>query len=307
MNHGALWYQPLYRETALVILAFLFVISGALFFLRTKSLRMTAAWASLKSWIFITPLLLGVMGLKWPYPLVFLVFLAIFGAKTFFRMVGMYHRSWFVWTTYLFIFTQGFCVYYQNFELYNLMPMIFLGIIAGIPLLRNSYRHMIQYVALTLLSFIFFGWGFLYMGHLLTLDYGIYIAIYLYILVEFSETVSISATKLYGKIKMFDNITTRVSVEGVFTSLLLTLIMAWGLRHLLPDRSEKYWVAAALVAFFFGRSGDLILSVIRRDLGIKETGVFIIGRDDILARIDKLLFAAPIFYYVYQLLPAVKI
>ena len=80
---------------------------------------------------------------------------------------------------------------------------------------------------------------------------------------------------------------------------LFALLLGWGMRHLLPDRSEMFWIMSALIAAIFGRFGDLILSVIRRDLGIKNTGVFIFGRDDILTRLEKLIFVGPMFFYTY--------
>jgi phosphatidate cytidylyltransferase len=79
------------------------------------------------------------------------------------------------------------------------------------------------------------------------------------------------------------------------------------MRHLLPDRSERFWVAAGLVAAIFGRMGDLIINVIRRDLGIKNTGIFIIGRDGVLTRVDKLIFVGPMFFYLYIFLQQVTI
>ena len=42
------------------------------------------------------------------------------------------------------------------------------------------------------------------------------------------------------------------------------------------------------------------MTMIRKDLGIKDSGnVFIIGKDDIIARVDKLIFVAPIIYYLF--------
>ena len=54
-----------------------------------------------------------------------------------------------------------------------------------------------------------------------------------------------------------------------------------------------------LIAAIFGRMGDLIINVFRRDLGVKNTGIFIIGRDGILTRVEKLIFVGPMFYYIY--------
>jgi len=296
----------MYQQTAGLIIAFLIFVSVMLFLLQRNSPRFQAAWASLKSWMFAAPMLLVIGGLPFPWTLIFLVFVSVSAIKTFFRMTGMYHRSWFVWITYIFTIGLGFCIHFGWEELYNLMPMIFLLTLSTIPFLRNSATHMIQYCALSLMGFIFFGWGFMHMGKLITMEKGVFITMYIYMLVEFCEAVSLATTRLIGKVKLWDRITTRMSVEGIFTATLMTLLLAWAMRHLLPDRSEAYWVSAGITAAIFGRSGDLFLSVIRKDLGIKPSGVFIIGRDDILSRVDKLVFAAPAFYYVLLLLKELR-
>jgi phosphatidate cytidylyltransferase len=70
------------------------------------------------------------------------------------------------------------------------------------------------------------------------------------------------------------------------------------MRHLLPDRSDKYWLASGLLAAFGGLVGDLVMAVVRKDAGVKTVGPFIIGRGDFLQRMDRLIFVAPIFYFV---------
>lgn len=217
-------------------------------------------------------------------------------------MVGIYHRSWFVWATYLFMVALGYSTYKEFHGVYNVAPMIFLGLISIIPIIRNSATHMVQYMALSLMACIFFGWSFLHLGRLLILDGGVFLVIYLFVLSEFSENVSLAVTRLGGKLKPFNKINQRVTIEGVTASIVLSLVLAWAMRHLLPDRSEQFWIAAGLTAAIFGRFGDILMSVIRRDLGIKDTGVFIFGRGDILSRTDKLIFVGPMYYYIFMLL-----
>ena len=86
--------------------------------------------------------------------------------------------------------------------------------------------------------------------------------------------------------------------EAFFIAAPLTFLLAFSFRHLLPERSEQFWIGSGLAAVLGGSLGDLVLSVIRRDLGIKDVGVFIIGRGDLLSVMDRLIFVAPIFYYV---------
>jgi phosphatidate cytidylyltransferase len=44
------------------------------------------------------------------------------------------------------------------------------------------------------------------------------------------------------------------------------------------------------------------MSVVRRDLGVRIMGAFILGRGDFLHRMDRLIFVAPIYYYIMQFL-----
>jgi len=127
-------------------------------------------------------------------------------------------------------------------------------------------------------------------------------AIYLIILTEVCDNLYLSLSRHIGKVKLFSGITPRRNLEAFLIAIALTLVVAWGLRHLLPDRSEKFWIASGLVAALGGSLGDLTLSVIRRDLGIKDVGVFIIGRGDLLTIMDRLIFVAPIYYYVISYL-----
>ena len=293
-----LWHHPLYQQTVLIVLVFLFSLGLALFFLRNRGISFQAAWASLVSWLFAAPILFTLVGLKPPWPMVVLTLAAMFGAKTFFQMMGMYHRSNFVWTTYLGLIGLAFCIDWKLRELFNVMPMIFLGVICLIPILRNSAKQMIQYLSLTLLAFSFMGWSFMHLGWIWHLDGGPFLVIYLIILTETCDNFYLALSRQFGKIKLFSRISPKRNLEAFLVAILMTGVLAWGMRHLLPQRTEQYWIASALVASLGGSLGDLVLSVIRRDLGIKDVGAFIIGRGDYLTIMDRMIFVAPIYYYV---------
>jgi phosphatidate cytidylyltransferase len=295
-----LWNNPLYVETAGLIIGSLVILALIAYLFKRKGSPYTSAWASLKSWLFVAPLLFAVFALPKPWPLVFLTWMGILSAKSFFQMVGMYHRSWFVWVTYVFIGLLGYMVYADDrMRYYDLSPMIFLFVVALIPILRNSATHMIQYMCLSLMAFIFWGWSYMHMARLLTFEGGELMVLYLYLLAEVSENASWAFSKIIGKHKPFSRISGKTSLEGMIIAFVITMLCAWGLRNLLPDRSERFWIAAGLVAAIFGRMGDLVINVIRRDLGIKNTGIFIIGRDGVLTRVDKLIVIGPMYFYLY--------
>ncbi|HVK61024.1 MAG TPA: phosphatidate cytidylyltransferase [Bdellovibrionales bacterium] len=295
---NALWNDPLYRETVYLVVGVLFVVGLGLFPLRNKNTHTQAHWASLKSWLFAAPVLMGLCGLPAPWPLFILCLVGINGAKIFFQMMGMYHRSNFVWMTYVGVIALGVAIHYDLMEVYNLAPMIFLGTICMIPILRNSPKQMVQYLALALMGFSFLGWAFMHLGWIWKLERGPYMVIYLIILTEVCDNMYLLLSRHIGKIKPFSKISPKRNLEAGIIAFGLTLLLAWSMRHLLPVRSETFWVASGLVAAFGGSLGDLVLSVIRRDLGIKDVGPFIIGRGDLLTIMDRMIFVAPIFYYV---------
>src|SRR5262245_61208588 len=106
MTYG-LWSNPRYLEAAAIIVGGMIVLSILIIFLQRKRPPFSTAWASLKSWLFVAPLLFLAFALPKPWPLVFTTWMGVLSAKSFFQLVGMYHRSWFVWITYLFIFALG--------------------------------------------------------------------------------------------------------------------------------------------------------------------------------------------------------
>lgn len=294
----ATWSSPIFRETALIVLSFIFLSGLIVYILRQRNYYFTTSWASLKSWLIAAPLFFLAFGLPWPWPLVILTIIALMGAKVFFQLMGMFHRSYFVWLTYFGIIALSLCIYFQRIDLYNLMPMIVLGFLCLVPLIRNNYKHMLQYISLSLLCFIFLGWAFMHLGLIMEFEDGIYQFMYLIILTEFCDNTNLALSRYIGKTPLFDRITRRRTVGSTCAAILLTMCLAYAMRHLLPTGSEKYWHVAGLVAGVAGLLGDLVLTVCRRDLGIRIMGPFIIGRGDFLSRMDRLIFVAPIYYYV---------
>ncbi|RYZ78841.1 MAG: hypothetical protein EOP06_28325, partial [Proteobacteria bacterium] len=110
---NALWIDPLYRQTVYLVVGVLFVVGLGLFPFRNKNPHTQAHWASLKSWLFAAPILLGLCGLPAPWPLIILACVAGWGAKIFFQMMGMYHRSNFVWACYIGIVGLAFAIQFE--------------------------------------------------------------------------------------------------------------------------------------------------------------------------------------------------
>lgn len=292
------WSDPIYQKTVLMVLSIIFASGLIVFFFRKSTYYFITAWASIKSWLIVAPLLFLAFGLPSPWPLVLLTWIAILGAKAFFQIIGMYQRSNFVFICYAGILSLGLASYYNRLDIYNNLPMIVLGASCLVPIIRDSFRHMIQYISLTLLCFIFLGWSFMHLALIFNLPNGTYQIMYLIILTEFCDNTNLAIGRYFKKFKLFKYIDPKRALGSTLIAVSLTLLLAATMRWLLPDGSEKYWLASGLIASLGGVLGDLVMSVVRRDAGVKIVGMFVLGRGDLLHRMDRLIFVAPIYYYV---------
>ncbi len=294
MNSG-LWQHKLYLETVVIVLGVLFLSGLLIFFLRKKNRHLTTAWASIQSWLVAAPLIFVAIALKEPWPLIVLTLIAISGAKIFFKMTGMFHRTNFVWITYAGIIACGLLTYHDRYDVFIGLPMILLAGYCLVPLYRNSYKHMIQYIALSLMNFTF-QWAFFHLGFIMKGPGGAFTLVYIIILTEVYDQLFLTVSRFLRKVPLASQINPDRSLEGFLIAGAMVMALAWGLRHLLPAQTEPYWLAAGIITILFGSLGDGVMSVIRRDLDIRETGAFILGRSDFLSRMDRLIFVAPIFY-----------
>jgi phosphatidate cytidylyltransferase len=97
LNTPAAWESPVYRQTALIVLVVIFFGAAINYLFRKKNQYSMVAWASIKSWLILAPLMFGLMGLSAPFPILVLTLFALYGAKVYFQILGMYHQSAFVY------------------------------------------------------------------------------------------------------------------------------------------------------------------------------------------------------------------
>ena len=76
--------------------------------------------------------------------------------------------------------------------------------------------------------------------------------------------------------------------------------LPWLLRFSFPHFGWTELIAVGLIVGIAGQLGDLVMSVIKRDLGIKDMGTLIPGHGGLLDRLDSLIFVAPLFFHLVR-------
>ncbi|NVM21894.1 MAG: phosphatidate cytidylyltransferase [Desulfobacterales bacterium] len=147
--------------------------------------------------------------------------------------------------------------------------------------------------------------GFFYVpflfGHLILVrggNQGMVWTFFLMAVVFAGDTGAYYIGKALGSHKLAPNISPGKTVEGAAGGLVSNLLI--GLlfkKYWLPEVS---WGSCAALIVFMGvlsQIGDLVESMLKRSVGIKDSGIFLPGHGGMLDRIDGLLFAAPALYY----------
>ncbi len=294
-------FDAFYLQNFAFIFGFLILIATPLYFLKDKGVYYQTSWSSVVSWFYVLPAIFIFFALPEPGPLVILGLMSIYSLKTFFQMTGIYHRYYFVNLSYLLIALGTYLIFIEDRGFFTALPMVALMGYIFVAILRNNYVYMVQYIGLSLIGFSVYGWFYLHGAEILTFSFGVYTLIYLYALSEFSIALSSSLSLSFGKIPLRNRINSKIKLEGFVISTVLTVFIAWIWRRMMPVELQSEWLTVGLICAIFSTLGDLTLSVIRKDLKIKDHGVFIIGRSNILSRVNKVVFVFPAYYYFVKL------
>ena len=109
---------------------------------------------------------------------------------------------------------------------------------------------------------------------------------------------------LLGRHKLFPRISPGKSWEGSVGGAVFVLAAAYAISYFLDDRmlTLPQWLGLGLIVVVFGTWGDLIESLFKRTLGIKDSGTILPGHGGMLDRFDSSLLAIPAaVIYLYTL------
>lgn len=125
--------------------------------------------------------------------------------------------------------------------------------------------------------------------------------LFLVFLTEMNDVFQFTWGKLFGKYKILPKVSPNKTWEGFIGGLISTTIVGYFLRFLTPLSVWEVVMVSFIVAFT-GFVGDVVVSAIKRDMGVKDTGNAIPGHGGILDRIDSLATTAPVFFHIVYFL-----
>lgn len=250
----------------------------------------------------------------------FTIFVAIWGLLAVFEFYRMVATSKVSPLTYFGLIWTLFFILSRNPELLSVLePHFDLNLLMPLLLTSTVMLSLIWLLLRRQKEGAFTGWawtigGILYLGWLLS--YLVALRgqpdgrnwVFLALFTTFaSDTVAFFVGRAWGKYRLAPRIspgkTWEGAIAGVFGAIMVSLFFTLPKLFTIPNplylQDFSYWQAIllGLLVSIFGQLGDLVESLFKRNMGVKESSKLIPGHGGFLDRIDSVVFAGVVVYY----------
>ena len=309
MSPTAALDSPVFLFYAGLVAGLLIVAGTAIAILHWGVRRdVTHAWNAYRGWLFIVPVVFGAIFLGRVVSIVFFTIVAVFGFKEFARATGLYRDWGMTGAVYLGIIACGVMLLPTDpgtgnpgwYGMFMALPVYVIAAIIALPILRNRVQGQLQALALSIVGFIYFGWMFGHLAFLANAKHAYAYLLYVLLAVELNDVAAFTCGRLFGRHQLRSNISPKKTWEGSLGALAVSMLLPWLVRFTFPHFEARDCILAGLIVGVGGQLGDLAISVIKRDLGIKDMGATIPGHGGILDRIDSLIYVAPLFFHTVR-------
>ena len=118
----------------------------------------------------------------------------------------------------------------------------------------------------------------------------------MFLLIWTNDTFAYLTGRLIGKTKLFERISPNKTWEGTIGGALFTILFACIIGQYINEEELFFWMVSAAIIIPGAIFGDLLESLFKRSLNLKDSGNILPGHGGILDRFDAALFTIPFFY-----------
>ena len=288
--------------------AALLLLAPLLIFSTTRAAKSTAdkrkeLWDRYRSWIWLVLLILIpiLAGAFWT--ILAVATLSFLCYREYARITGLFRERTISLIVVIGILFLTFAELDNWYRLFVALFPLTVALIAIGGLIADQPKGYIQRVGLGVLGFALFGSALGNLGYMAN-DWN-YRPILLLILcsVELNDIFAYICGHLFGHRKFVPNTSPNKTVGGALGALVLTTPLVAVIAHFIWRNtaldSAIRLIGLGIIISVVGQFGDLMLSSIKRDLGLKDTAKLIPGHGGLLDRFDSLILVAPaVFHYV---------
>ena len=246
----------------------------------------------------VTIIISAIYWQEWSYFAVFLI-ITFLSIREFYKLVGLggyLPLAFWGSLTGILIYTFTFLVQMDliGAEIFFLV-FPFSSIIYFIKLYRKSDVKPFASIAYTFLGILYVAVPFSLL-HVIAFCMGSYqfeLVTGILLLTWASDTGGYFAGTFFGKTKLFHRISPKKSWEGFVGGAVLTLAIAYLMSNVVDILPMWKWMTIGILTVITGTYGDLVESLFKRSINIKDSGASIPGHGGFLDRFDALLLSLP--------------
>ncbi|MFO1058707.1 MAG: phosphatidate cytidylyltransferase [Dongiaceae bacterium] len=255
------------------------------------------------SWMVLLPLMIGpvLLGAFWTIAAVCV--LSLWCYREYARATGLFREKAISLCIVLGILLLTFASLDHWYHFFMALTPLVTVLIAICTIPFDRPQGYIQRVALGMLGFLLLGSGLGHLGYMAD-DWSYRpIVLLLLLAVAANDVFAFIVGKSLGGPKLLPATSPNKSVSGALGALLLTTLLVTLLGGPVfagtPMAGLPHRIGLGLIVAALGQLGDLTLSSIKRDVGIKDSGTIIPGHGGVLDRFNSLLLVAPAaFHYI---------
>lgn len=168
--------------------------------------------------------------------------------------------------------------------------------------LYQKSKHPFNNIAFSFLSVIYAVLPFVAFFSIAFISgaYNFHLALGFFMMLWANDTGAYLFGIKFGKHRLFERHSPKKSWEGFFGGIFTSVLVAYIISHFYQDYALIHWIIMALIISCFGTLGDLVESMFKRSIDVKDSGSILPGHGGLLDRFDGLLLSAPlVFVYLY--------
>jgi len=169
---------------------------------------------------------------------------------------------------------------------------------------RRLREQALVSTAVTTFGIVYVAWFFSFLMKIRYLTDGAQWVFYTISIVKLGDAAAYFFGKAFGRIKLIEHISPQKSVEGAIAGFLATVLFSILSKTYLPHVDLVHLLVMGIAVGLLAGLGDLAESLIKRDVGVKDSGN-LPGLGGILDVLDSLLLAIPFVYYYITAFPGV--
>jgi phosphatidate cytidylyltransferase len=260
-------------------------------------------WLRLGSWAVLLPLMLGPVLLGRPWVIGAVTLLGLLCLREYDRATGLFREPVMAGAVALGILFVNFAALDHWYNFFMALFPLTVAVLAVVSLPLDRPAGYIQRTGLAVFAFILFGAGLAHLGYMANDRNYQPLVLLLLTAVAINDVFAFTAGKLMGGPKLLPATSPNKTISGALGALcgttLLVAGVGWFIFRGTPMDHPALLLGLGVIVSATGQAGDLMLSSIKRDLGIKDMGTVIPGHGGLLDRFNSLLLVAPaVFHYV---------